>query len=62
MILIKVKYDAYNRHFILLDREMAHSLEDGATYVLITDVSLQGLALKPEENGDAIKDVEHVPA
>jgi hypothetical protein len=62
MILIKVQYDAYNRSFNLLDREMAHSLEDGETYVLIGDVSIQDLALKPEEEGETAKDVESVLA
>jgi hypothetical protein len=62
MILIKVKYDAYNRNFILLDRDMAHSLEDGETYMLIADVSIQGLALTTEEKGEAAKEVERVLA
>ena len=62
MILIKVKYDAYNRNFILLDRDMAHSLDDGETYMLIADVSIQGLALKPEEKGEAAKEVVQVLA
>ncbi|HYR43925.1 MAG TPA: hypothetical protein VER98_12930 [Terriglobia bacterium] len=62
MILIKVKYDAYNRHFILLDREMAHSLDDGETYMLIADASIQDLALRHEEKGEPAKDVEGVLA
>jgi hypothetical protein len=62
MILIKVKYDAYNRNFILLDRDMAHSLEDGETYMLIADVSIQGLALTTEEKGEAAIQVEQVLA
>jgi hypothetical protein len=49
MVLIKVQYDAYNRQFKLLDRELAHLLEDGETYVLLADVSLEDL--KP--TGDA---------
>jgi hypothetical protein len=49
MVLIKVQYDAYNRQFKLLDRELVHLLEDGETYVLLADVSLEDL--KP--TGDA---------
>jgi hypothetical protein len=49
MVLIKVQYDAYNRQFKLLDRELAHVLDDGETYMLIADVSLEDL--KPA--GDA---------
>jgi hypothetical protein len=49
MVLIKVQYDAYNRQFKVLDRELAHLLEDGETYVLLADVSLEDL--KP--TGDA---------
>lgn len=32
MVLIRVRYDAYNRQFKLLDRELASMLEDGETY------------------------------
>ncbi len=45
MVLIKVQYDAYNRQFKLLDRELAHALEDGETYMLIADVTLEDLKL-----------------
>ena len=38
MTLIRVEYDAYNRQFKLLDQELARSLEDGETYLLIVDV------------------------
>jgi hypothetical protein len=62
MILIKVQYDAYNRCFNLLDRKMAHSLEDGETYMLIADVSIQDLVLKQEVKGETAKDVEPVLA
>jgi hypothetical protein len=37
MILIRVKYDTYNRQFVLVDREMARSLEDGETYMLVAE-------------------------
>jgi hypothetical protein len=46
MVLIKVQYDAYNRQFKLLDRELACTLEDGETYMLITDVSVRDLESK----------------
>jgi hypothetical protein len=41
MVLIRVEYDAYNRKFKLLDRELAHALDDGETYVLVADVSVK---------------------
>jgi hypothetical protein len=43
MVLIKVQWDAYNRQFKLLDRELARTLEDGETYMLIADVSVRDL-------------------
>ena len=43
MVLIKVQYDAYNRQFKLVDREFAHTLLDGESYLLIAD-------LAPEED------------
>jgi hypothetical protein len=46
MVLIKVQYDAYNRQFKLLDRELARTLEDGETYMLIADVSVRDLEAK----------------
>jgi len=46
MVLIKVQYDAYNRQFKLLDRELARVLEDGETYMLIGDVSIRDLESK----------------
>ena len=48
MVLIKVQWDAYNRQFKLLDRELARTLEDGETYMLIADVSVRDLELKQE--------------
>jgi len=41
MVLIKVQYDAYNRQFKVLDRDLMHLLDDGETYVLIADVSIE---------------------
>ena len=46
MVLIKVQYDAYNRQFKVVDRELARILEDGETYMLIADVSIKDLELK----------------
>ena len=43
MVLIKVCYDAYQRQFKLVDRELAHMLEDGETYVVMADVSVADL-------------------
>jgi len=47
MFLIKVQYDAYNRTFKLVDRELAHMLDDGEAYMLIADISLKDLEAKP---------------
>jgi hypothetical protein len=46
MVLIKVQYDGYNRQFKLIDRELAHVLDDGETYMLIADVSLEDLKVR----------------
>jgi hypothetical protein len=56
MVLIKVQYDAYNRQFKPLDRELIHLLEDGETYMLIADVSIEDL--KPASTIDIPRDVE----
>jgi len=48
MVLIKVQWDAYNRQFKLLDRELARTLEDGETYMLIPDVSVRDLESKQD--------------
>jgi hypothetical protein len=50
MVLIKVQYDAYNRQFKILDRELARTLQDGETYMLIADVSITDLDLKQSED------------
>ena len=57
MVLIKVRYDAYNRQFRLLNGDLRHSLEDGETYVLIADVSPQDIALKDDS---VVKDSQPV--
>jgi len=41
MVLIKVKYDAYNRTFQPLAGELLKPLEDGEVYMLIADVRLE---------------------
>jgi hypothetical protein len=43
MVLIRVEYDAYNRRFKLLDRELARLLEDGEQYLLVADLAAQDL-------------------
>jgi len=43
MTLIRVEYDAYNRRFKLLDRELARLLEDGEQYLLVADVAAKDL-------------------
>ena len=48
MVLIKVQWDAYNRQFKLLDRELARTLEDGETYMLIADISVRNLESKQD--------------
>ena len=48
MVLIKVQWDAYNRQFKLLDRELARTLEDGETYMLMADVSVRDLESKQD--------------
>jgi len=48
MVLIKVRYDAYNRQFKLVDRELAHKLEDGETYVVMADISVRELETNQE--------------
>jgi hypothetical protein len=47
MVLIKVQYDAYNRQFKLLDRELVHALGDGEIYMVLADVSVEDLQLQP---------------
>jgi len=43
MVLIRVEYDAYNRRFKLLDRELARLLEDGERYLLAGDIAVTDL-------------------
>ena len=60
MVLIKVRYDAYNRQFTLLDRELAHTLSDGENYLLIADLPIGDLKLT--DRAPILTDVEHVVA
>jgi hypothetical protein len=46
MVLIRVQYDAYNRQFKLLDRELVHALGDGEIYMVLADVVLEDLKLQ----------------
>jgi hypothetical protein len=55
MVLIKVRYDAYNRQFKLVDQELAHILEDGETYVVMADVSIGDLG--PTEEPEVLPEV-----
>ncbi len=34
MIVVRIQYDGYNRHFIIVDHELSGLLKDGAVYVL----------------------------
>ena len=58
MVLMRVQYDAYNRQFKILDHEIARTLKDGETYMLIADISGKDLELRPSEDVQ----VEPVPA
>ena len=60
MVLIKVHYDAYNRQFKLLDRELAHRLVDGESYLIIADLSSEERSV--EESELAPVEIEHVLA
>jgi hypothetical protein len=55
MVLIKVRYDAYNRQFKLMDRELAHLLGDGETYVVLADVSVGDL--KPSKDAEVLPEI-----
>ena len=60
MVQIKVQYDAYNRQFRLVDRELAHMLTDGENYLLIAEVSTGDLA--PADNTQTDIGIEDVLA
>ena len=47
MLLVRVQYDGYNRQFKLIDRDLVGKLEDGASYLLIADISTQEI-VSPE--------------
>ena len=55
MVLIKVRYDAYNRQFKLMDRDLARILEDGETYVVMADVSVGDL--KPSQEPEVLPEI-----
>jgi hypothetical protein len=60
MVLLKVRYDAYNRQFTLLDRDLAHTLDDRQDYLLIADLSPEDL--KSKNFAPIPADVEHAMA
>jgi hypothetical protein len=53
MVLIRIQYDAYNRQFKIVDRELAQTLKDGETYMLIADISIKDLETKPSADVEA---------
>lgn len=60
MVLIKVQYDAYNRQFKLCDRQLANTLIDGETYLLVADLSVDDPALA--EDVQISGEAQHVVA
>ena len=58
MRFVRVQYDAYNRQFKLMDRELSSQIEDGGTY-LIADVSAESFL--PLEAQDLLE-ADHTPA
>jgi len=57
MVLMRVEYDTYSSQFKILDRELARTLKDGETYMLIADISVKHLEM--QRSADA--QVELVP-
>ena len=60
MVLVKVQYDAYNRQFKLLDRELAHTLVDGESYLLIADLPSEERSLAASDLAPV--EIEHLLA
>ena len=60
MVLIKVQYDAYNRQFTLVDRELRARLTDGETYLLIAELCKEDFA--PSSRIESAAATEHVLA
>jgi hypothetical protein len=56
MVLIRVQYDAYNKRFTVIDRDLLRSLADGETYMLVADVSAKGLESKPAAETQAVEE------
>ena len=52
MLLVRVQYDGYNRQFKLLDRDLVGKLEDGASYLLIADISTQEIVSPQTVDGE----------
>ena len=59
MVLIRVQYDAYNKHFTVIDRELLRSLSDGETYMLVAEVSTRDLELKQSAETQAEEEYLH---
>jgi len=49
MMVLRVQYDAYNRQFKLLDRDLAQKLADGETYLLIVDMPIEEAGYAADE-------------
>ena len=48
-MVLRVQYDAYNRQFKLLDRDLAQKLADGETYLLIVDIPIEEASYAADE-------------
>jgi len=48
-MVLRVQYDAYNRQFKLLDRDLAQKLADGETYLLIVDMPIEEAGYAADE-------------
>ena len=59
MVLIKVQYDAYNRQFKLCDPQLAKTLTDGETYLLLADLSVDDPALTENVQNSAETPTRH---
>lgn len=55
---VRVQYDAYNRQFTLMDRDLSSQMEDGGTY-LIADFSSNDFL--PVDELD-LREADHTPA
>ena len=58
MRFVRVQYDAYNRQFKLMDRELSSQIEDGGTY-LVADLSPESFIPANEQD---LLEADHTPA